>query len=152
MTKCRLWRSSVMKNISALCALWTCSIRLATSSQEGTLAAEFMCSWTELVEPGACFTNDFATVFIKSTKISFCFHPCHTEVIVTKFCTWHGSFAAMVCAKFCSDMIAYNEITIKQFSLLMWIMMEKLLVKQAPGKPLTCRMLRSLINSLCTRT
>ena len=59
------------------------------------------------------FHQRFCRCIYQSMKISFCSHPCHTEVIGTKFCTWHGSFAAMACAKFCTAMVAHNEVTLR---------------------------------------
>ena len=65
-------------------------------------------------------------------EISFCFHPSCGEVIALKFCTWHDS-AVMARAKFYSDMIHYNKITLKPIFPRIWITMEKSFVKWAPG-------------------
>ena len=43
----------------------------------------------------------------------FCYHSYSKEVITAKFCTWHDSTAAMVCAKICTNQTASNEITAK---------------------------------------
>ena len=40
-----------------------------------------------------------------SMKNQFGSHSISNTVILTKFCTWHGSCAVMWCAKFCSDLI-----------------------------------------------
>ena len=65
-----------------------------------------------------------------SIKISFCSHPCCSEVIAMKFCTWHDSCAVMPCAKFSSDTMPYNGVKLKP---IFHQMMEKLFVKWAPG-------------------
>ena len=47
-----------------------------------------------------------------SMEISFCSHPSCSEVITIKFCTRHDSCAVMPCAKFCSDMMPNNGVTL----------------------------------------
>ena len=42
-------------------------------------------------------------------EISFWSHPNSDESITTKFCTCHGSPAAMACAKYCDHIIARNK-------------------------------------------
>ena len=49
-------------------------------------------------------------------EISFCSHPSGSEVIAMKFCIWHDSSAVVACAKFCSDMITNNWVTVKQYA------------------------------------
>ena len=66
-------------------------------------------------------------------EISCCAHPSCVEVIATKFCTWHDSWAVVPCAKFNSDILPYNEVTVKIIFHQIWIMMEKSFVKWAPG-------------------
>ena len=44
-----------------------------------------------------------------SMEISFCSHLSWSKVIAMKFSTWHNSCAVVTCAKFCSNMIYYNE-------------------------------------------
>ena len=53
-------------------------------------------------------------IFIRnsnSMEILSRFHRSCCEVITIKFCTWDESCAVMARAKFCSDMIPYNEVT-----------------------------------------
>ena len=49
------------------------------------------------------------------------------------FCTWHDSCAVIACAKFHSDIIPYNGVTVKLIFHRIRIMMEKLFVKWALG-------------------
>ena len=44
----------------------------------------------------------------------FPFDPNSNLVIPTKFCSWHNSCAAMVCAKFCSNLFTRNRIKAKR--------------------------------------
>ena len=46
------------------------------------------------------------------------------EVITMKFCTWHDSCAAVTCAKFCSDMIPFDQVTSKPIFHRIWIRIE----------------------------
>ena len=66
-------------------------------------------------------------------EISFCYHPNNNIVIATIFGTWHDSWAVVACAKFCCDVIISNWIRVKWNFHHIWIVMEKLLVKWAPG-------------------
>ena len=63
--------------------------------------------------PGAPFHKRFFNRYSNSMKISFCSYSCCSEVITMKFCTWHDSCAVVACAKFYSDMIPYNGVTLK---------------------------------------
>ena len=72
----------------------------------------------------------------KSNAIKFVFycHPKSNKVIAIKVCTHHNSCAVMTCAKVCGDMMTRNGMTEKtptNFPLI-WIVMEKLSVKQIP--------------------
>ena len=60
-------------------------------------------------------------------------HPSCSEVIAIKFCTWHDSCIVVACAKFCSDMIPYNGVTLKPIFHQIWITMGKFFVKWVPG-------------------
>ena len=66
-------------------------------------------------------------------KVRFCSYQSYSEVIIMTFCTWYNSCAVVACAKFCSDIIAYNRVTLKPIFHWIWIMMEKSFVKRAPG-------------------
>ena len=68
-----------------------------------------------------------------SMEISLCSHWRCIEVIAMKFCTWQDSCAVMACAKFCSDLMSYNGITVKQIFHRNWMAMEKSPMKWAPG-------------------
>ena len=46
-------------------------------------------------------------------EISSCFHPSCKQVLIMKFCAWHGSCTVVACAKFCSEMIPYYGVTSK---------------------------------------
>ena len=67
-------------------------------------------------------------------EISLCFHPWCSIVITMKFCTWHNNYVVMVCAKFCSDIVPCNDVTIKPIFHRIWITMEKSSLKWAPGQ------------------
>ena len=54
---------------------------------------------------GAHITEGFFHHHSNSMENLFCSHPNYSEVIAIKFCTWHNSFTAKACAKFCSNMI-----------------------------------------------
>ena len=45
---------------------------------------------------------------------SFCSHPSCSTVITMEFCSWYDSCAVVACAKFCSNMILYNAVTLQQ--------------------------------------
>ena len=66
-------------------------------------------------------------------EISFCSHPNTNKVIATIFGTWHDSWAVVACAKFCCDVVISNWIRAKWNFHRIWIVMEKSLVKWAPG-------------------
>ena len=78
--------------------------------------------------------------YSNSTKKSFCSYPSCCEVPAIKFFTWHDSCAIMACARFYSDMILHNGVTLKTVFHRIWISMEKSFVKWAPGLccPLIC--------------
>ena len=67
-------------------------------------------------------------------EISFCSHPNTNKVIATIFGTWHDSWAVVACAKFCCDMVISNWIRAKWNVHRIWIVMEKSLMKWAPGQ------------------
>ena len=58
-------------------------------------------------------------------QISFGSQPSSKEVIATKFCTWHDSYAVVACAKCCCDMITTNWITAKWILHWIWIVIKK---------------------------
>ena len=62
--------------------------------------------------------------------------PCHNSVaghrIVTNPCTCHDSTAVVPCTKFCSDHCIRIEIRVKRNFHLIWIAIEKSLVKRGP--------------------
>ena len=64
-------------------------------------------------------------------KISFCSHLNCLKVIAIKFCTWHDSCVVMACAKFCSNMITYEWVTLKPVFRRIWHMIEISWVKWA---------------------
>ena len=59
-----------------------------------------------------------------STEKSFCSHPSCSQMIATKSCTWHDSCAVMTCAKFDSDKIHFNGVTLKPVFHWIWMMLE----------------------------
>ena len=69
-----------------------------------------------------------------SREISLSSHPSCRKVIIMKFCTWHNSCAVMACAKICSDMTPYDEVTLKKKATVhwIWITMEKAFVNRLP--------------------
>ena len=54
-------------------------------------------------------------------EIWFCSHRSCSQVMARNFCTWHDSYAVVACAKFCSDMIPYNGVTLKPIFHWIWI-------------------------------
>ena len=83
--------------------------------------------------PRGPFHNSFSIVF----QIWWKFHSAliqfiNSEVITFELHTWHNSCADMACAKFCSDMVPYNAVTLKPIFHGIWITMEKSFVKQVP--------------------
>ena len=68
-----------------------------------------------------------------SMGISASSHPNYNEVIATKLCTWHG-FAAMACAKICCYLRTTKWITSQCNFHRRCIVIEKLLLKSAPGR------------------
>ena len=70
-------------------------------------------------------------------EIPCCSGPSCSVGIAMKFCTWHDSCAVMACAKFSSDMMPYNGVTLKPIFHQIWIMMEKSFVKCVPGLQIT---------------
>ena len=74
---------------------------------------------TEALFTKRCFHHNS-----NSQEISLCSHPSCNEVIATKFCTCHDSCAVMACAKFCSDMILCNDLTLKPIFYWICITME----------------------------
>ena len=91
--------------------------------------------WLALVHSGAGahFTNNFFHHNSNVMEISFCSHPNTNKVIATIFGTWHDSWAVVACAKFCCDMVTSNWIRAKWNFHRIWIVMDKSLVKWAPG-------------------
>ena len=64
---------------------------------------------------------------------SFSSNSITVDHIATKFGTWHDSWAVVPCAKVCSDHIISTWMRAKWNFHHIWIVMEKLLVKWAPG-------------------
>ena len=62
---------------------------------------------------------------------------CHNSVaghqIATNFCTCHDSTAVVPCTKLCGDHCIRIELIVKRNFHRIWIAMEKLFVKRAPG-------------------
>ena len=52
-------------------------------------------------------------------------HPSCREVIAIKSCTWHADCALLAIAKFCSDVMPYNGVTLRLIFHRTWIAMEK---------------------------
>ena len=81
---------------------------------------------------GARFTNFFAR-----NSDSMETSPYHNSIaghpIATKFCTCHDSTAVVPCTQFCSNHCIRIEVRVKRNFHLIWIAMEKWLVKRAPG-------------------
>ena len=61
----------------------------------------------------------FSIVIQIRWKFLFCLNPNCSGVIAMKFCTWHDSCTVMARAKFCSDMVPCNEVTLHEV-LLQW--------------------------------
>ena len=80
---------------------------------------------------GVHFTNDFSIVIQIRQKL-YSAHPSYTKVVATKFCTWHNSCTVVACAKFCSVIIPYNEVTLTPIFHLIWITLQKLPRKMVP--------------------
>ena len=89
-------------------------------------------------------TNDFTNILLGSisrTIFSFVMQirwhflsaliPSCIKGIAMKCCTCHDSCTFVACATFCSDMIPYNWVTLKQLFHRIWIMIEKSFVKWA---------------------
>ena len=66
-------------------------------------------------------------------QISFYCHLDSNKLIATKFCTWHDSRAVMACAKFCSEMIPYNRVTLNPIFHRICIVKQKSYVKWTGG-------------------
>ena len=90
--------------------------------------------WVNTLRPGAHFNNDFSIVIQILWKI----YSVLTEVVLE----WDGyAILHMTCqlccrvhAKFCSNVIPYNGVTLKPIFHQIWIRMEKLVMKWAPGQ------------------
>ena len=82
-----------------------------------TTSADTVMTLGRTLEIWDLFHEQFLHHNSNSMETSFCSHPTCGEVITMQFCTWHDSYAVMACAKFYSDMIPYNGITLKQFSI-----------------------------------
>ena len=93
-------------------------------------------SWFSVSQEKTTYWGPFHKWFFhqnsKSMEILLCLHPSYDKVISTKCCTWDDSCAVVTCAKFCSDMILYNGVTLKRFSHPIWIMMEKSFMNWSP--------------------
>ena len=63
--------------------------------------------------PGGPFHERFFNCNSNLMEVSFRSHPCGREVIAMRFCTGHHSCAVASAAKFCSDIIPYNGVTLK---------------------------------------
>ena len=102
--------------------------------------------------PGVDFTNDFSIVIQNLMEISLCSHSNCSEFITMKFCTWHGSYAVVARVKFCSHMMPYTRVTLKQIFHQISITMEKSIVKwthQSGTKPnLVAKILATKIGNL----
>ena len=68
------------------------------------------------------------------SEILLCFHPSYSRVIALKFGILHDSCAATGCAKFCSVMVQYNGFTLNPIFHRIWITIQQLFLKWAPGK------------------
>ena len=72
-------------------------------------------------EQGSISQTIFFIVIEIRWKFIFCSNPIGRKVIDKKFCTWHDSCAVVTCAKFCSDMVTYNRVTLKYIFDGIWI-------------------------------
>ena len=78
--------------------------------------------------------HPFHCGFVKLNSMDiFCYHPYCSEMIATKFCTYHDSCAVVVCAKCRSDAMTSRRITVKRIFHRISIGSKKL-VKWAPGR------------------
>ena len=78
-------------------------------------------------------------------EISFCSNQSCVKAIAMKFCTWQDNCAVMARAKFWSDIIPYNGVTLAPIFPQIWIMMEKSCVN---GFSIFPRILFSIIDSI----
>ena len=81
--------------------------------------------------PGAHFTNDFSIIIQIRWKFPNALIQVVEQWSLWNF-AWHNSCGVVACAKFCSGMIPYSGVTLKQIFHWIWIMMEKSFVKWAP--------------------
>ena len=66
-------------------------------------------------------------------EILFHFHLDSNTVIVTKFCTWHDSCAAVVCTKNCCNLMASNGITARRSFHRIWNAGKKIVNETGPS-------------------
>ena len=68
---------------------------------------------------------------LNSIEIIFCFPVSFNDLLITKMCTWHDSWAAVACAKICSDIINENGITLRPIFQRIWLTTGKMSMKWA---------------------
>ena len=74
------------------------------------------------------FQERFFSRNFNAIETSCCSHPSFGEMIVMKFCTWHGN-----CGKFCSNMIPTIKLHLKASFHRIWITLGKSFMNWAPG-------------------
>ena len=72
--------------------------------------------WGRLSTTWGTFHKQFFHRNSNTMEIWFCSHQRCNEAIAMKFCTCHDSYAVVGWAKFCSDMILHNGVTLKPIS------------------------------------
>ena len=87
--------------------------------------------WKILIQGGP-FHKHLSLFNSNSINIQFHSHSIPGYDIITNICTWHDSCAVVSCANFCSDQFIRIWARTKKTHRI-WIMMEKLSVKWAPG-------------------
>ena len=90
-----------------------------------------MNQWCNEDQAGARFTNDFFCPQFKFNGNSCCCNSFAGHKIATNFCKWHDSCAVLSCTTFCSNHCIRIEVRMKRNFHRIWIVMVKLLVKQA---------------------
>ena len=87
--------------------------------------------------------------FFASNSNSMETSPCHNFVaghqIATNCCACHNSTAVVPCTKFCSNHCIRIEVRVKRNFHRIWIAMENLLVKRAPGRDVMVLVIKLLV-------
>ena len=141
------WFASIWKDSTAW-SEYRDQSRYAPSQWKTSLQCNYVSHWlgtnlnwslwigkgkVKVIHTRGSFHAEFSHCNSNSMEISFRSHPCCSEMIARKVCTWYNNHAVVACANFGSNTIPCSGVTLQPDFYRIWIPMEKSLVKWVQG-------------------